>query len=54
MRQATLIKVLEQHSIEYTIDNAQVFGIDVSTLDGRVCCEWVRVDNINVYHWLGY
>jgi len=46
--------ILEQHGIEYIIQDGEYVAIEVSTKDDKIMCEWVNLSEVNVWHWLGY
>jgi len=52
--QHTTTTILTNHYIEWVIQDGIIFAVDVSTFKNAVHCEWVNIDRVNVWHWLGY
>jgi hypothetical protein len=54
---ATLIKALENHSIEYKLSGNKLYAIDCYTIDGVWGFDWINITEWSIerlMYWLGY
>jgi len=54
MTKSTLKAILENHHIEYVVQDGQIFALEIYTRDAKTYAEWVLITYSNIMAWLGY
>lgn len=47
MRLSSMTRFLEDHHIEYVVQDGKVWALEVYTVNGVLRCEWLDITNYN-------